>query len=448
MKIFQIILPVLLLAGSYQVYKNMVGSVPPPRRFAGAPSMMHVSAERVTKTNFKVVVTSQGTVQPRTQGSLIPQVTGIVKQVSPNFRDGGFFEKDELLVEIDRIDYENALVVAEADLTVATSNFEEETALAEQAAEDWKQLGRKGEPNSLALRKPQLAKAQSAVVSAQARLDRAKRDLSRTEIRAPYAGRILTQSVDQGQLVTPGTVLAQIYAVDYAEIRLPLANNFLGYVEIPESYRGDALGTAPAGPKVNLKATVGQDTFSWEGRIVRAEGAIDTRSRQLFVVAQVDDPYARRKSGQPPLKVGMFVQAEIQGRTLEDVFVLPRASVRPNDEILVINDKNELQRQQLKFLWRDSDVVVVADGLSEGSLLCLTALPFAANGGLVIPDIKGEGVRMLESQKPRGGPGGPGGKGKGKGKKGGGPPPPSGKAEMGEAKGKIAKGKKKSGGPR
>ncbi|MFT4688410.1 MAG: RND family efflux transporter MFP subunit [Limisphaerales bacterium] len=446
MKIFRIIIPVLVLGGSYLAYRHMVDSVPPPRRFAGSASALHVSAERVSTTNFQVVVSSQGTVQPRTRGSLIPQVTGIVKQVSPNFRDGGFFEKDELLVEIDRIDYENAVVVAESDLTVAKSNFEEESALGEQAAEDWKRLGRTGEPNALALRKPQLAKAQSAVVSAEARLARANRNLSRTEIRAPYAGRILAQSVDQGQLVTPGTVLAQIYSVDCAEIRLPLANDSLGYVEIPESYRGDPISAVPTiGPKVTLKATLGQDTFTWEGRIVRAEGSIDTRSRQLFVVAQVNDPYARRTAGQPPLKVGMFVEAEIQGRTLEKVFVLPRSSLRPNDEVLVINEKNELRRESLKPLWRNADVVVVSEGLKAGSLLCMTSLPFAANGALVIPDIKGEGVRMLESQKPRGGPGGPGGKGKGQG----GPPSASGKgggAGSDGAKGKGESGKGKSGG--
>jgi hypothetical protein len=141
----------------------------------------------------------------------------------------------------------------------------------------------------------------------------------------------------------------------------------------------------------------------------------------------------------------MFVEAEIQGRTLEKVFVLPRSSLRPNDEVLVINEKNELRRESLKPLWRNADVVVVSEGLKAGSLLCMTSLPFAANGALVIPDIKGEGVRMLESQKPRGGPGGPGGKGKGQG----GPPSASGKgggAGSDGAKGKGESGKGKSGG--
>ncbi|MBG87207.1 MAG: efflux transporter periplasmic adaptor subunit [Verrucomicrobiales bacterium] len=418
MKIFRFIIPFVILGLCGHQAKRWIDPKEPPRRFSAPPTHTHVKAARITPTSYTVSVASQGTVRPRTEGTLNPQVTGVVVEVSPNFRDGGFFEKGEVLLRIDKRDYENALTIAQATLTDAESSFEEEKALAEQAAEDWKRLGRKGKPNALALRKPQLAKASSNVVSAKARVERAQRDLDRTEIRAPYAGRILDQSVDVGRLVTPGTVLASIYAVDYAEIRLPLSNQQLAHVDVPEAYRGENVSRAQSEPEVELTTRLGQQEFIWHGRIVRAEGAVDTRSRQLFVVAQVDDPYGRKDTGQPPLKVGMFVRAKIQGKTMERAFVIPRESVRHDGEILLIDPENKLSRHAVEVAWRDSKNVVVTGGVKPGSLLCLTSLPFAVNGASVIPDIEGEGVRMLESQKPRG-QGGPGGKkgGKGKGKR-------------------------------
>ena len=350
---------------------------------------------------------------------MIPQIAGIVVKISPNFRDGGFFEAGELLLQIDQSDYDTALTVAQAALTDASSNLEQEKALADQALADWKKLGGSGKASPLTLRKPQLARAEAAVASANARVKDAERNLRRTQITAPYAGRILTQRVDIGQYVTPGTVLANVYAVDYAEIRLPLSNKQLAYLEVPERYRGDAVGEQVEGPSVRLHTDVGGRRAEWDGKVVRAEGSVDISSRQQFVIAQVDNPYARRGEGRPPLKVGMYVEAEITGNLLKDVYVIPRSALRPNDEVLIVDDKNRLHRKRVEIDWRDEDNVVVSKGLATGTVLCLTSLPFAAENALVVPNIDGNGPRYMEGQKPerRGPPGGKKGKsGKGKGK--------------------------------
>jgi multidrug efflux pump subunit AcrA (membrane-fusion protein) len=169
-----------------------------------------------------------------------------------------------------------------------------------------------------------------------------------------------------------------------------LTNEQLAYVQLPEIYRGESREDVGPGPRVLLSAPFGGREYTWEGRIVRTEGSMDTSSRQLFVVAQVDDPYARQVRGRPPLKVGMFVNAEIQGEILEDVIVVPRETLRQGRELLLINDENRLERRRVDVIWSDNENVVVRESLEEGDLLCLTPMTFAAQGAKVQPSVENE----------------------------------------------------------
>lgn len=333
----------------------------------------------VYRQDYQVIVHTRGTVRPRTESTLIPQVSGRIVSVAPAFRAGGFFEEGDELLSIDSSDYETSLVVSEAALARARLLLAEEEARADQARKDWEKLGDGGRPTALVLREPQLIEARASLASAQARMDEAHRNLSRTRITAPYAGRVLEQRVDFGQFVSTGTVLARIYAVDFAEIRLPLTDRQLAFVNLPELYRGEAT-YGQGGPKVTLKADLGGRKYSWEGRIVRSEGAIDSRSRQLFVVAQVEDPYGRSVEDRPPLKVGLFVEAQIEGKLLHDVVVIPRTLLKENSYVLVIDDQSKLRRRPVEILWRDTKNIVVSEGLISGEILCLTQVPYAVDG--------------------------------------------------------------------
>ncbi|MCB1120823.1 MAG: efflux RND transporter periplasmic adaptor subunit, partial [Verrucomicrobiae bacterium] len=335
-------------------------------------------------------------VQARTESNLVAQVRGNVISVSPSFKPGGFFEKGEVLLEIDRRDYEMEVTIAEAQLAQARLRLSEEEATAAQALADWKRLGLNEEPSDLVLRKPQVNEAEANVGSAQARLELARLNLERTTIRAPYAGRVLNQQVDLGQYVTPGTSLARIYAVDYAEIRLPLSERQLAFINLPELYRGEA-ETSVDGPEVTLTWTVGNEDYQWKGKIVRAEGALDTRSRQLFVVAQVENPYAKRDDGRPPFKVGSFVQATIRGEVLKDVFVIPRELYRKNEYVLVVDEDNKLRRREIYAEWGDEKNLVVSSGLSEGDLVCLTPMNFPVDG-MTVDIVSRDGI-PVESEK-------------------------------------------------
>lgn len=402
MKILKTLLPIIVVFTCVVIAFVMIITKEKPQRRKPPTSITHVDAIRLELKDYPVVIQTQGTVKPRTESTLIPQVSGRIEFVATAFREGGFFEEGDLLLAIEKSDYNTALVVAEANLAKAELNYAEEEARSEQAFEDWKKLGNGNEPSALVLRQPQLADARAAVASASARRDQSERELERTQIKAPYAGRILEKRVDVGQYVTPGTILARIYAVDKAEIRLPLSDTEIAFVRLPEIYRGESSGELESVPKVILRATFGEQRHTWEGQIVRTEGAIDTKSRQLFVIAQVDDPYGRSVANRPPLKSGQFVEAEIMGDVLRDVFVIPRSTLREGREVILIDGDNKLIRREVEIVWSDSENVVVRKQLAAGEVLCMTPLPYAAEGTLVVPHYVVESIPNLKQKINRG----------------------------------------------
>lgn len=386
----RIIMPVAVVGAGLAAGMTLMATGPKTERQRPPPAVPMVEVLTVSAQEYPITIRSRGTVSPRTQTTLIPEVSGRVVKVSSALRSGGFFEKGDELLRIDTTDYDSAVVIARADLAGARLTLAQEEAQADQARRDWERLSPKEVPSALVLRRPQVDSARAMVAAAEARLAQAEVRLTRTRILAPYAGRVLQKQVDVGQYVAPGTVLAMVYAVDYVEIRLPLTDNQVGFVDLPEQYR-DGLANIPAGEGavVTLTARVGQSRYNWHGRLVRTDGAIDTENRQLFVVAQVDDPYARH-GATPPLKVGQFVEAEIEGRTLHDVFVLPRSTLEPGDRVLVIDDAHRLQRREVEVRWRDGENIVVGSGLTAGERVSLTPMAFAAEGSVVA--IQGEAV--------------------------------------------------------
>lgn len=376
MKILRILLPLVILgvAGSIAYYIYITKPEPRQRNFT--PGATQVDVFHLQPTNFQVELKTQGTVRARTESNLIPEVRGRILEIGRDFHEGAFFEEGDVLLRIDPRDYQTEKIVAEANLAQMQLALQEEQARAEQAYQDWKRLNLDEEPSDLVLRGPQLKRAQANVASAEARLENAQRNLERTEIRAPFAGRVLSKSVDVGQYVSPGNQLARLYAVDFAEVRLPLTESQLSFLDLPEIYRGEQ-PTFRDGPNVTLSSTVGDKTHTWQGRILRAEGSFDVRTRQLFVIAQVRDPYGKTADNRPPLKVGSFVQATIRGAVLENVYVVPRRILRENTYVLTVDDDNLLRRNTVNVVWQTDNAIVVDEGLDSGDRICLTDVPYA-----------------------------------------------------------------------
>ena len=386
-KLFKRSLPIWILGGGIAIIYIMVLTQPETGQVNPPAPVLKVDAVRLQPQNHRVIIESQGVVSARTESTLIPEVSGQVISVSPNFREGGFFHEGDVLLEIDPSDYLAAVTISEANLAEARLRLAEEEAAAQQAQEDWQRLGIGELPSNLVLREPQLALARANVAASEARVKQARRDLSKTKIMAPFEGRVLEQSVDVGQVVSPGTALAKIYAVDYAEIRLPLTTEEYAYLDLPPFVRGE---TAPElDNPVTLETRFGQETMTWEGRIVRVEGAVDIRSRQIYVVAQVDDPYG--PDHPEPLKVGLFVEAKISGKSLDSVYVLPRVALREGAYILTIDEANSIRRKKIDPLWTSAEVVVFQDErIKPGTLVSLTQMTLAIDGMEVAPLIDGK----------------------------------------------------------
>lgn len=380
-KIFHLILTLTVLVGGYFLGKHYLDTAPEAERRSPKVSTPIVDVIEVVPQSYTVKLASRGTVSPRTESTLIPQIAGRVLSISENFRAGGFFEKGEKLLHIDPVDYELALTMAKAERAKMRLGLSEQKAQAKQAESDWKKLGMSGRPDALVMRKPQLANARASMASAEARVKRAEVDLERTRIFSPYAGRVMEQHVDIGQFVSQGSVLAKIFATDYVEVRLPLTDRQLAFIDLPENYRGETI--KQAGPKVNLLADLGGKKYSWQGHIVRTDGSIDTRSRQLFVIAQVDDPYLRDDSGRPPLKIGQFVRAQIIGQELKDVYVIPRSVLVGTDNVLIADQDKKIQQRKLEIIWQDAENIVIRSGLNRGDRIISTAMPYATEGATI-----------------------------------------------------------------
>jgi RND family efflux transporter MFP subunit len=380
-RVLAIILPLLVVGagalGAWAMY--MSRSQPETREPEVIVPLVRV--RDVVLQDLEMSVWSQGTVSPRTESVLVPEVAGRIIDVSRTFVSGGFFEADDVLLRIDPHDYRQAVVQARARVTQAQLRLAQEEAEADVAAEEWAEIG-EGEATPLTLHLPQLADAEAAREGARAELEKARRNLARTEIRAPYVGRVRQKNVDVGQYVAPGTPLATVYAVDFAEVRLPLPDRQLAFLDLPLVYRGDE--ERGKGPRVILRSEFAGKTFQWQGRIVRTEGEIDRQSRMVHAVAQVADPYARgAEEGRPPLAAGMFVEAEILGETVENAAVLPRSVLRSDGRVLIVDDQSRLRFREVKVLQTREDQVIIGSGLSAGERVCLSPLAVVTDGMLV-----------------------------------------------------------------
>ena len=374
----QILLPIAVVVAAVIGARTMVALKPeaPTRPPEVTIPLVRVLEVELTDTTF--TVHTQGTVEPRTESQLVPEVSGRIVEVSPSFVAGGFFEPGDLLFRIEPYDYEKVLVQREAEIESARLRIVQEEAEAEVAQWGWDRIGT-GQARSLTLREPQIASAKAGLAAAEANLDTARRNLERTEVRAPYAGRVREKNVDVGQFVMVGTPVARIYAVDAAEIRLPLPDDQLAFLDLPLNYRGES--GRVRGPRVTLRVKFAGRNHAWEGRIVRTEGEIDPRTRMVHVVAEVQNPYGRGADPtRPPLAAGMFVEAEIDGRMVENVAVLPRAALRGTDQVLIVDDENRLRFRTIDVLRTTIDEVTVQGGLASGERVNLSPLEAVSDG--------------------------------------------------------------------
>lgn len=320
--------------------------LPEPRR----PLVAVILAE---PSDHSISVRTQGTVEPVRRVDLVAQVSGKVERVSDLFLDGRFFKAGDVLLELEKADYQFAIARAEAQEAAAAQRVAEERGRNLQAQREWRDLGT-SEANDLFLRKPQLRAAEASLAATKADVAAAKLALERTSVRAPFDGRLEKKLVDLGQFVAPGSVLAQIYATDRVEIHLPISNSQLALLELPlfETSVVDY-------PAVTLSTRFGGERWQWEGKITRVEASIDRDSRVTFAIAEVRDPFGGSESRRPPLTPGLFVEASISGKPITASVELPATALRGDNTVLWVNENSRLERLAVELLRREQDRVWV-----------------------------------------------------------------------------------------
>jgi len=343
------------------------------------PSVFIIEARPQTTT---VDVVTQGEVQPRTDINLTAQVQGRVESLSQKFVNGGQFSAGDVLLRIEDTDYRLALTRAEARVAQAEQVLRQEQAEAQLAARDWEELGDGSPPSDLTLRKPQLAQAQANYEAAKADEREARLNLDRTIIRAPFDGRVRSRAVGQGQFVAPGAQLGRVFSTDVAEIRLPLTDADLATLRLPLAFTASE---DDPGPEVLLEAVVGASQNQWLGHIRRTEGAIDPATRQIGAIVVVEDPYGSGSDNGVPLAIGLFVNATIRGRPIDNAFVIPTTALYGRDLVYIVDDKNILERRTVQTASVDSEKVIVVSGLKKGDRIVVSPLRGNDAGNEVTP---------------------------------------------------------------
>lgn len=364
----QIILPFVILIIGILVAFAFISMKKPPEEKPEVENIPIVMVEAITVEPMILKVDSYGVVKPKYETELVAQVSGQIVELSSLFERGGFIKKGQLLARIDPSDYKAALIDAEATMASARASLEKERAQGKVAENEWKSITNSS-PTELSLRKPQLAQELARIKSAQASVLRAKRNLERTEIKAPYDAMIESRMIGLGSFVGTGSKVGKVFGTAVAEIRLPVADNQLGFLN------GNGVNS-----DVVLEGTSSGKTKIWKAKINRSEGVIDSKSRMSYLVAEINDPYALTESNQKtPILFGSYVKAKILGLSLTQASSVPRHLVE-NGRVAILDNESKLHYSEVEIVRQDGRNVIVSSGLVDGDQLIVSALDYPVNG--------------------------------------------------------------------
>lgn len=351
---------VVLGVGLFQLI--MLFKVEPEQRTKQRP-VPAVEVIEVKLQPVAITIESQGTVQAKREIRLVSEVTGRVIWVSHRLQNGTLVEKDELLLKIDATDYEANVATAKAELLSAQLNYKDRKA--------------RYQKDSLTVKQ-----AAAQVDAAEKQLARARNDLDKTQLSAPFAAAIRNKAVDVGQYIAAGNVLFELTGTESAEVRLPIHGNDISLLY------GAAEENELDLPAM-LSAKIGSQVAVWPARVTRIEAAVDDDTRVYYVVAQVDNPYQQQPQ---PLSLGLFVQAMIEAPALSEAAVLPRGAVHEERDIghyvYRLGKDDALTKQSVDVARTEKEVVVITGGLVSGDRVVVTRLQQMYEGLVVSPQIQ------------------------------------------------------------
>lgn len=375
-RLLQIIVTLVLLALGVFGMQTITASRQEVKRRKPPTPAPTVRVMDVRTKSHRVIIEGEGTVRPLDEIRLVPQVGGKVISVSPALVNGGRFSKGDVLLRIDPVDYQLALALAEAKVKDGESRLQIAQEESAAAKEEWR-INHPGgstknlDPPPLVAKEPQLAAAHAMLEAYRADLKKARLSLERTILKAPFDGRVSQENVGVEQFISPGQVLATLYSTEAVEVVVPLEDRDTFWFHIP----GFSPGRGPGAAAEVLAQMTGR-AISFDGRVVRAEGQIDPKTRMFPVVVRVERPYAKR----PPLAVGLFVTVHIKGSVLPESVLIPRSSLHQDNIVWIVDQDGHLRFQKVKVARYQGTRVLIRNGLKTGDHIVISPMEAVTDG--------------------------------------------------------------------
>ncbi len=370
-------LPIIIIGLGFGIMKKMEAGRILPQKTIRKDKGALVEIYQVKSQNKQIEIIATGTVMAREEVVITPQVSGLVTKLHPQFQNGGFFKKEDILFEIEDTDYKLGLENAKAKLANAEFELATIKGKAKVALMEWKRMEHNNnqQPGDLLLYKPQLLNAKAGYASAKANLEQAELNLNRTKIRAPFNCFVRSEKVDVGQFVKSGNGVATISGTDAVEIITSVRMEDIQWLEIPRN--GDNL----SGSNVKVSINVADREIIWPGKIVRKLGEVDPKGRMARVIIAVNDPFnlAAKEPSTYNLSLGLFVKVTIAGRTLANAIVIPQSIVRDKKTVWLMDEENRLRIQKVEILRQDSLETLIKTGLQPGDQVVKTNLTGAVD---------------------------------------------------------------------
>lgn len=417
--------------GAFIALKAM--KTPPPRK---PPPPINIKAQvmPVEISDHQFTVSAYGTVVVKKEILVVPQVSGELTYVHPQYTDGGIVEKGEVLFRVEQSDYSSMKAQAQAQLDAAGSDIaslesrlgvarqvfevakdnmriaKEETGRirrlheegvvaessfnAQQARQNSAEMSLEQARDSVDSLARGIKKAQSAKEAALAQLEQAENQVARTEYTAPFTGRISGGKLDEGQVVGAGAQLGRLQDNSAYEIVIPMALSDW-HALVPSGKTPDELAEKELGVEVRWENVEGK-VYSWDARVIRVGSELDPRTRLLDVVVEVAEDMSRPVMAEDAIESRvrmvpkMFCRVVFKGPELSGVALIPRRAlhsrrgVASGDDIVFVVEDGALRTRDIRVWRHTGEKLIVTHGLEPGDLVITSVVEEAVPGMPVV----------------------------------------------------------------
>lgn len=382
--------PFLIILGAVVGIAVMMATAPKPEKSdeAPLPIAVEIATARAEETTLRV--STQGQVKSKNEADVAAQVAGQLISISPTLEPGASVKKGEVLARIDPAQYRFAVDRSKSQVARAREALARARSEADLAERDWSDLGLKGDPSDLTLQKPQVNAALADLKTAEAAVNESELNLDRTEIRAPFDGRVMTRGANIGDYIAPGAPLAKIFAVDVAQVRIALTDADLAVLGIAPGF----IAGEGRAPKAHLSAVVAGKPREWEGRLVLVDAAVDPQTRLVYGLVEVVDPFGASYAA--PLAPGLFVDVRIDSGEAQKLVAIPRSALKKNQYVYVVDKSFAIKAREVAPAMADATTLYFSEGLSPGEKVVASFLP-SPRDGMKVRDINAPGPKKDEA---------------------------------------------------